>query len=114
MADLWIFTLKKVQLEPVERNTPERIQSRKEWVEMVKRLGVDYMENCVFIDESGFNANLRRTQGWAPKGEMAKVKVATARANSISILGATCSKGLIKISLRKPIPPSKKKKASRW
>ncbi|CEP19738.1 hypothetical protein [Parasitella parasitica] len=27
MADLWIFTL---QLEPVERNTPERIQARKQ------------------------------------------------------------------------------------
>lgn len=23
MTDLWIFTLKRVQLEPVERNTPE-------------------------------------------------------------------------------------------
>lgn len=29
MANLWIFTIKKVQLEPVERNTPERIQTRK-------------------------------------------------------------------------------------
>ncbi|KAI8875291.1 hypothetical protein K501DRAFT_202916 [Backusella circina FSU 941] len=74
MADLWIFTIKKVQLEPVERNTPERIQTRKEWVRMVKELRVDYMINCVFIDESGFNANLRRTRGWAPKGETAKVK----------------------------------------
>jgi transposase len=110
MADLWIFTIKKVQLEPVERNTPERIQTRKEWVEMVKELGVDYTSNCVFIDESGFNANLRRTQGWAPKGEAAKVKVLTARANSISILGAISAKGLIKISLRKPMVPSKKRK----
>jgi hypothetical protein len=62
MADLWIFTIKKVQWEPVERNTPERIQTRKEWVEMVIELGVDYMSNSVFIDESGFNTNLR-TQG---------------------------------------------------
>ncbi|CEP10864.1 hypothetical protein, partial, partial [Parasitella parasitica] len=93
MADLWIFTIKKVQLELVERNAPEKIQTRKEWVEMVIELGVDYMSNSVFIDKSGFNANLRRTQGWAPKGEAAKVKVLTARANSISILGATSVKG---------------------
>ncbi|KAI7868545.1 hypothetical protein BDF14DRAFT_1694770, partial [Spinellus fusiger] len=31
MADLWIFSLKKVQLEPEERNAPEKIQARKEW-----------------------------------------------------------------------------------
>lgn len=30
MADLWIFTLKKVQLEPIKRNTPARIQARKQ------------------------------------------------------------------------------------
>ncbi|CEP12412.1 hypothetical protein [Parasitella parasitica] len=110
MADLWIFTLKRIQLEPLERNTPERIQSRKEWVQQAKEMGVDYMNNCVFIDEAGFNANLRRTQGWAPKGQTPIVKVLTARANSISILGATSARGLIKVSLRKPVPPSKKRK----
>lgn len=76
---------------------------------MVKEMGVDYVTNSVFIDESGFNANLRRTQGWAPKGEAAKVKVLTVRANSISILGVISARGLIKISMRKPMPPSKKK-----
>ncbi|KAI9256247.1 hypothetical protein BY458DRAFT_519485 [Sporodiniella umbellata] len=47
MADLWIFTIEKAQLEPVERSTSERIQTRKVWVERVKKLGVDYMSNCV-------------------------------------------------------------------
>ncbi|KAI9254709.1 hypothetical protein EDC94DRAFT_678790 [Helicostylum pulchrum] len=96
LNDLWILSLKKAQLEPLERNTPERIQARKKWIEEMKSMGVDYMNNCVFIDEAGFNANLRRTQGRAPKGELAIVKVLTARANSISILGAIPSKGLIK------------------
>ncbi|KAI9254711.1 hypothetical protein EDC94DRAFT_662224 [Helicostylum pulchrum] len=103
LNDLWILSLKKAQLEPLERNTPERIQARKKWIEEMKSMGVDYMNNCVFIDEAGFNANLRRTQGRAPKGELAIVKVLTARANSISILGAIPSKGLIKVCLRKPI-----------
>lgn len=44
----------------VERNIPQRIQARKQWVEMVEEMGIDYMNNSVFIDESGFNANLRR------------------------------------------------------
>ncbi|GAA5803518.1 hypothetical protein HPULCUR_009000 [Helicostylum pulchrum] len=110
LADLWIFTLKGVQLEPVERNTPERILARKEWVEGLRDTDVDYMRNCVFIDEADFNANLRRSQGWSPKGQPAIVKVLTARASSISILGATSAKGPIKVFLRKPIPPSKKRK----
>jgi hypothetical protein len=44
---------------------------------------VDYMSNCVFIDEAGFHVNLRRTQGWAPKDEPSKVKLLTARTNTI-------------------------------
>lgn len=79
MADLWIFSLKRAQLEPEERNAPERIQARKVWVEEALAMGVDYMNNCVFIDEAGFNANLRRTQGWAPVGETPIVKVLTAK-----------------------------------
>ncbi|KAI9488322.1 hypothetical protein BDB00DRAFT_772737 [Zychaea mexicana] len=56
--------------------------------------------------QSGFNATLRRTQGWAPKGGRLLKSI------QISILGATSVKGLIKISLRQPIPSSKEKKAS--
>ncbi|KAI8882282.1 hypothetical protein K501DRAFT_187061, partial [Backusella circina FSU 941] len=41
LADLWIFTLKGVQLEPVERNTPARILARKEWVKELKKTDVD-------------------------------------------------------------------------
>lgn len=29
-ANLWTFTLEKVRLEPVKRNTPKKIQTRKE------------------------------------------------------------------------------------
>ncbi|KAI7901124.1 uncharacterized protein BX663DRAFT_562465 [Cokeromyces recurvatus] len=65
LADLWIFTLKGV--------------------EELKKTGVDYMRNCVFIDEAGFNANLRRSQGWSSKGKPATVKALTVRANSVSL-----------------------------
>ncbi|KAI7854230.1 hypothetical protein BDC45DRAFT_463471, partial [Circinella umbellata] len=49
-------------------------------------------------------------QGPVPKGGGCQVKILTARANSISILGAASTEGLIKISSRKPIPFSKKRK----
>lgn len=92
----------------MERNTPERIQAKKEWIEKLTDMGVNYMNNCVFIDEAGFNSNLRRTQGWAQKGEAPIVKVLTARANTTSILGAISAKVLIKVCLRKPILPQRK------
>lgn len=110
MADLWLFSLKRVRTEPEGRNSPAKIQQRKEWVIATQEMGVDYMANCVFIDEAGFNANLRRAQGWAPIGETPIVKVKTARANSISILGAIYPKDLIKVCLRKPVPPPSSKK----
>ncbi|CAO0795840.1 unnamed protein product [Mucor circinelloides] len=69
MTDLWLFSLKRVRTEPEDRNFPEKIQQRKEWVIATQEMGVDYMVNCIFIDEAGFNANLRRAQGWAPIGE---------------------------------------------
>lgn len=68
------------------------------------------MSNCIFIDEDGFNANLRRSQGWASKGQTPIVKVLTARANSIPILGATSAKGVIKVCLESQFRPRKKRK----
>ncbi|KAI8053647.1 uncharacterized protein B0P05DRAFT_445216, partial [Gilbertella persicaria] len=65
--DLCILGLKKVQMELLERSTSERIQARTKWVEEMKSMDIDYMNNCVFIVEAGFNANLRKAWGWAPK-----------------------------------------------
>ncbi|KAI8088610.1 hypothetical protein BDF21DRAFT_334380, partial [Thamnidium elegans] len=76
LNDLWFFTLKRIQPEPSERNSTERIQARKKWMEEIKSIDVDYMNNCVFID----GANLRITQGWAPKVESTIVKALTVRA----------------------------------
>ncbi|KAI7869254.1 uncharacterized protein EV154DRAFT_403270, partial [Mucor mucedo] len=92
--------LKRVKLEPEERNVSDRIQARKEWVDEAIAMGVDYMNNCILIDEVGFNADLRKTQVWAPVGDTPIVKVLSDRANSFSILGATFAKGLFKICLK--------------
>lgn len=114
MAGLWELSFKKAKLEPIERNSPAKIQARVDWVEEWHNTEMDYMTNCVFIDEAAFHVNLRRTQAWSSIGSNANVKVLTARANTLTILGAISTRGVIKISLRKPIPPSKKKKACRW
>ncbi|KAG2213441.1 hypothetical protein INT47_009115 [Mucor saturninus] len=95
MSDLWIFTVKKVQLDPVERNTPERIQTRKEWVEMVKELGVDYMSNCVFINESGLRKPMvpsKKRKLAGDRKQQTKGTVATHYANFIKDVRAGMDK----------------------
>ncbi|KAI8991863.1 hypothetical protein BDF20DRAFT_846863 [Mycotypha africana] len=99
MADLWLFSLKRVLMEPEGRNSLEKIQQRKEWMITVKEQVYITGIKCIFIDEAGFNANLIRTQGWAHIGETPMLKK-TSRANPISILGATYAKDLIKVLLR--------------
>ncbi|ORE05977.1 hypothetical protein BCV72DRAFT_329798, partial [Rhizopus microsporus var. microsporus] len=58
------------------------------------------MQNCIFIDESGFNIHTVRSQGRSKKGEPAKVVVTTARGPSISTLGAICSLGIVNVGLK--------------
>ena len=80
-ANLWTFTLEKVRLEPVKRNTPKKIQTRKEQAKMVDSLGVECMANRVSIDESRFFENLQTSQGQAPKEGSGKFKVLTAKSS---------------------------------
>lgn len=61
-------------------------------------MGVDYIANCVFIDEADFNANLRKTQGWELVRETPKVKVLTTRANATLVLVPTIPKVLSKFA----------------
>ncbi|RCI05843.1 hypothetical protein CU098_013497, partial [Rhizopus stolonifer] len=42
------FTLKRVQLEPVERSTPARILARKEWVEELKKTDIHSFKRIRF------------------------------------------------------------------
>ncbi|RCH91727.1 hypothetical protein CU097_011536 [Rhizopus azygosporus] len=62
MAGLWELSFKKANLEPIERNSPAKIQARVDWIEKWYSTEMDYMTNCVFIDETAFHVNLRRTQ----------------------------------------------------
>ena len=49
---------------------------------------MDFMSNCVFIDEAAFLINMKRSMAWSKKGERAVVVVPKARAKTITILGA--------------------------
>jgi hypothetical protein len=53
---------------------------------------MNYLENCVFVDESAFNINMRPSGGWAEKGKPAIVTAPSTRAVSHTILGVISSK----------------------
>jgi hypothetical protein len=70
---------------------------------------MDFTRNCVFLDESAFHINLKRSMARSKKGTPAVVTVPKTRATT-TILGVISAEGLIKYSLRLPQPPSNKKR----
>jgi hypothetical protein len=61
---------------------------------------MDYLENCVFVDESGFDINMRPPGGWSAKGTPAIVTTPSNRAESHTILGAVSAKYVVSMELR--------------
>ncbi|ORE03792.1 hypothetical protein BCV72DRAFT_307907 [Rhizopus microsporus var. microsporus] len=79
------LSLKKARLQPVGRNSEEKIQERLDWIRKWEKTDMDFTKNCVFLDEFAFHINLKRIIAWSKRG-------------------------LIEYSLRLPQPPSNKKR----
>ena len=106
------ITFKKVHLQPVERNTPEKIEQRSEWVKRWMETDLDFTSNCVFIGEAAFHINLKRNLSWSKEGSHAVVKVPRTKAKTTTILCAISPFGVVYISVRCPralAPPKKRK-----
>lgn len=57
------ITIKKPTFEAEIRNSVNNLNTRFEWFMKRKDTNLDYTKNCVFIDEAGFNINMRNN--WA-------------------------------------------------
>jgi hypothetical protein len=102
------ITFKKVHLQPVERNTPEKIEQRYEWVKRWMETDLDFTSNCVFIGEAAFHINLKRNLSWSKEGSHAVVKVPRTKVKTTTISPF----GVVYISVRCPralAPPKKRK-----
>ncbi|GAA5814508.1 hypothetical protein MFLAVUS_008005 [Mucor flavus] len=71
---------------------------------------MDFLNNCVFIDESGFSINLKSSRAWAPRGESAVVTTPLTKAPTHSIIEAISTVGVVNLSIRIPPTPSKIRK----
>ncbi|CAO3626676.1 unnamed protein product [Cunninghamella echinulata] len=59
------FTFKMAQFHTLQRNDEEVIEKRYNWMNEINNSEVNYLRNRVFIDESGFHNNMKRSQAWA-------------------------------------------------
>ncbi|KAG0938528.1 hypothetical protein G6F30_007717 [Rhizopus arrhizus] len=105
------LSMKKLEKISITRNSKETLKKRKETIlQWLADKEMDFENNCVFLDEAGFNLHMTRTRGWSKKGAPAKTTVPASKGTTITILGAISSAGVIDISLRKPIMVSGAKK----
>ncbi|KAG1456885.1 hypothetical protein G6F56_006732 [Rhizopus delemar] len=95
------LSVKKLTCLPVARNNSDKIQARKDWVIKWTSTDMNYLENCVFVDESAFDINMRPS-GWSVKGMPAITTTPTTRTVSHTVLGAISTKFVVAMELRNP------------
>ncbi|KAG0758276.1 hypothetical protein G6F57_008732 [Rhizopus arrhizus] len=69
------LSFKRATLHPEERNSDDKLQQRFEWINRWAATDMDYMSNCVFVDESGFNINMRSPSAWSTVGAISVLGV---------------------------------------
>lgn len=100
------LTLKQATKYTAERDAPRTIKLRFDIITQWKAAGVDYQNNCVFVDEAGFHTQMIRGRAWSKKGDPAAVKVHTQKGVNISIIGCIASFGVINFSKVEPLKKS--------
>jgi hypothetical protein len=69
-----------------------------------------FSQNCVFIDESEFYINMKKTNAWSAKGTTSIVTVPKTKAISHTIIGAISVYAVVKIDVKEPNKPQIGKK----
>jgi transposase len=85
-------TYKRIIPQYFGRNSPNTVEKRFTIVSSWMQSGIDFMNDCVFIDESGFNRNMHRAYGWSEKNVPCKMSLQTKGPN-VTIIGAISSRG---------------------
>ncbi|KAG1251501.1 hypothetical protein G6F68_012241 [Rhizopus microsporus] len=83
-------------------DSSEIVQQGYEWALKLKQSYVDFLTNCVFINESAFHINMRRSLAWSRKGNSTAVNTPANKAKATTIFGAISASRLIKVSLGMP------------
>lgn len=103
MTDKLALSLKKADPYRAERNSERIIDAGERAVRKWIEEGVDFLQNCVFMDEAGFNLQMTRSRAWSKKGTPAKVTVPTQKGTNVSIVGCISPFGTINLSKVEPM-----------
>ncbi|CEP15210.1 hypothetical protein [Parasitella parasitica] len=76
------LSIKELTLHPKARNDQSKIADRVAWIEKRSKTDMNYLENCIFVDESGFDINMRSPGGWFAIGTPANKTTPSTRAAS--------------------------------
>ncbi|KAG1135142.1 hypothetical protein G6F37_011866 [Rhizopus arrhizus] len=102
------LTVKRATLQPLAINSVKNLENRyqrvKKWVETTD---MNYLTNCVFVDEAGFNINMRSPNTRSIRGTPAVVEALTTRAVTHTIVGAITAQDVISVEIREPLKPKK-------
>jgi hypothetical protein len=107
MRDEYNLNMKQTTYWSETRTSKENVQKRYEWVIKRSNTDMDFSRNCIFIDEAGFDINMRAGRAWAPRGQMTVTTASTTKAPSHTILDAISSVGEVNLSIRVPKQPRK-------
>lgn len=95
-------------LHPVARDSVKNLKKRYHWdKKWVKTIDMDYLENRVFVDEAGFNINMRSLNARFIRNTQSIIKTPTTRVIIHTILGAMTTYNVISIEIREPFKPKK-------
>ncbi|CAO3615524.1 unnamed protein product [Mucor hiemalis] len=96
------LSIKVITRHPKARNSPKTLDARAKWVEEWLQKDLHFMQNCVFLDEAGFDINMRRSRGLFKRGTEAILETPSARGVSHTTIGAVSAFGVVNVSMREP------------
>jgi hypothetical protein len=94
------LSLKVVRRHAIARNCEKTLEARAAWVKEWTERDINFLNNCVFDDESGFGINMRCSRGWSAKDSAAIVETPSTKANLQTVIGAISAFGIVNLTMR--------------
>ncbi|KAI8988256.1 hypothetical protein BDF20DRAFT_815336, partial [Mycotypha africana] len=94
---------KKASKYTAERDAPRTLELRASIIKKWRAADVNFMTNCVFVDEAVFNSQMVRCRAWSEVNEPASVKMKTQRGINVNIICRIWPEGYINFTKVNPL-----------
>lgn len=102
------LTMKRVTLQPLSRDNPENLKEHYKWTNArAVNSDMNYFEYYGFMDEVGFNINMKSSFARSMRDTPAIVETLTTRGITRTVLGAITAKDVIALGIRETLKPQK-------